>query len=70
VLDASSDVVRAGVGVGGGKIHVKGASRAVESVEWVHACDLTGVRIHTSCSLTRLDVAPYCLELARLTHQI
>jgi hypothetical protein len=69
MLDTSSDVVGASVRIGSGEVHVKGASRAVVGVEWMHGCDLTGVRIHASCRLTRLDVAPDCLELVRLTHQ-
>jgi hypothetical protein len=32
----------------------------------VHACDLTGVRVHTPCSLTRLDVSPDCTKSAVL----
>jgi hypothetical protein len=24
----------------------------------VHACDLTGVRVHAPCGLTRLDISP------------
>ena len=66
MLNASSDVVGAGVSVGSGEVHVKCASRAVVSIEWVHACDLTGVRVHTPCSLTRLDVTPNYTKLVVL----
>lgn len=67
MLDASGDVVGTCVGVGGGEVHVKGARRAVEGVEWVHACNLTGVRIHAPCRLTRLDVTPNYTQSAVLT---
>lgn len=67
MLDASGDVVGASVSVGGGEVHVKGARRAVEGVEWVHACDLTGVRIHAPCGLTGLDVTPDCTKSVLLT---
>ena len=68
VLNTGSDVVRTSVSVGRGEIHVQGTSRAVVGVERVHACDLASVGIHAPCSLTRLDVAPDCLESVRLTY--
>lgn len=58
VLDTGGDVVGAGVGVGGGEVHVEGAGRAVVGVEGVHASDFTGVGVHASGGLTRLDVTP------------
>jgi len=67
MLNASSDVVRAGVGVGRSEVHVKGTSRAVEGVERVHSCDLTSVRVHAPCGLTGLDVSPDCTKSAMLT---
>ena len=67
MLNASSDVVGAGVGVGGGEVHVKGTSRAVVGIEWVHACDFTGVGVHAPCGFTRLDVSPDCTKSATLT---
>lgn len=67
VLNTSSDVVRAGVGICRGKVHVQGASWAVIGIEWVHACDLASVRIHAPCRLTRLDVSPDCTKSAWLT---
>lgn len=66
MLNASSDVVGAGISVGGGEVHVKCASRAVVGIEWVHARDLTGVRVHAPCSLTRLDVTPNYTKLVML----
>lgn len=67
MLDASSDVVGASIGVGRGEVHVKGTSRAVVGIERVHACDFTSVRIHAPCGLTRLDVSPDCTKSAVLT---
>jgi len=58
VLDAGGDVVGAGVGVGGGEVHVEGAGRGVVGVEGVHACDFTGVGVHTAGGLAGLDVTP------------
>ena len=58
MLDASGDVVGASIGVRRGEVHVKGTGRAVVGIEWVHARDLTRVRIHAPCRLTRLDVTP------------
>lgn len=46
VLDAGSDMVGAGVGVGGGEVHVFGACWAVIGVEGVHARDFAGVGVH------------------------
>ena len=60
VLDAGSDVVGAGVGVGGGEVHVEGAGRGVVGVERVHACDFTGVGVHAAGGLAGLDVTPNC----------
>jgi hypothetical protein len=68
VLDASSDVVGTGVRVGSGKIHVQGTCRAVKGVVRVHACHLTGVGVHTSCRLTRLDVTPNYAKSVRLIY--
>jgi hypothetical protein len=66
MLNASGDVVGASIGVGGGEVHVKSTSWAVEGVERVHACDLASIGIHAPCGFTRLDVAPDCTKSAKL----
>lgn len=58
VLDAGGDVSGESISVRGGEIHVFGASRAVERVEWVHSLDFTGVGVHAARRLARLDVTP------------
>lgn len=51
-------VVGTGVGVGGVEVHVLSRSRAVVREERVHALHLSGVRVHATGRLTRLDIAP------------
>lgn len=58
VLNASGDVVRAGICLGRLEIHVLGTSWRVEGIERMHSLDLTSVRVHTASGLTRLDVTP------------
>lgn len=58
MLDTSGDVVGAGVGLCGLKVHVTGSSWRVEGVEGVHACDLSSVSGHATSSLAGLDVSP------------
>lgn len=57
-LDAGGQVVLASVGLGGGEVHVAGASRRVVLVEGVEALELAGVGVHAAGCLAGLDVSP------------
>lgn len=57
MLDARGDVVRAGVGLGCGEVHVESSCRAVVGVEGVHARHFTCIGVHAAGGLARLDVA-------------
>lgn len=58
VHDVGGNVVGATVRVTGVDIHIQGAGRGVVLEVWVHASDFTGVGIHATGGLARLDIAP------------
>lgn len=58
MLDICSDVVRAGVCVGRGDIHVQRPSWGVKGEMGVHPCHLTSICVHAASSLARFDITP------------
>jgi len=58
VLDAGAEVVRTGIGVCCLEVHVQSSGGRVKGVEWMHALNLPGVRVHATCGFAGLDVAP------------
>lgn len=58
MLDICGKMVGTSIRVGRHQVHVLRTSRRIESEMWVHGSHLTSVRLHTACSLSRLNVAP------------
>ena len=58
MLDVSSDVIGAGVGVPRSNVHVSGPGCTAVAEVWVHVSYLSGICRHAAGRFTRLDVTP------------